>query len=295
MPMSQPTARDLINAAGVALIWGVNFVVIKVGLEGTAPLLLASARFVLVAALTIWWVPRPSISWPLLIGISSTMYVGQFGLLFSAISSGMPAGLAAVVLQIQAVFTLVGAMVFLRERPAPIHIAGVVVALGGLVLVGADAFSRLNAAGFILSVAAGLAWAIGNLLTRRVTSPQGLGVVAWGSLIEAPALWLVHLLVDGAGHDVATVSGWRWAGYGSLVYLAVLATIVGYGVWTSLLSRLPASKVSPFALLVPPVGLAAAWLLLGERESRLALAGSAVVVLGLALPHLVTWLGRLRA
>lgn len=106
----------------------------------------------------------------------------------------------------------------------------------------------------------------------------------------ALSLWL-----EGPGVIEAALRGIGWQTILVLVYLAFGATILGYGLWSRLLSRYPASQVAPFSLLVPVVGLTSASILLGERLVLLQLAGALLVMIGLAVNVWGGWLfGRLR-
>lgn len=275
-------------AAAVALIWGVNFVVIHVGLQTAPPLLLAALRFTLVAALLAPFVRRPALPWRRLLVLGLTLYVGQFALLFTAMDRGLSAGLAAVVLQSQAVFTFVGAVAVLGERPARVQVAGIGLAAAGLAALGIDCAGRLDLGGFLLALGGGASWAVGNLVARRSGTGQGLGLVVWGSVVAAPPLALLALLRAGGPRQVLhALGGIDGSGWAALGYLVVMATVVGFGTWSALLGRYPAATVAPFTMLVPPVGLLTAWLALGERPSGVALAGSAAVVAGLVWPQVV--------
>jgi O-acetylserine/cysteine efflux transporter len=303
------TRSHLAAAVGVAVVWGVNFVVIHVGLQTTPALLLAALRFALVSALLAPFVRRPELPWPQLVAIGLTLYVGQFGLLFTAMDHGLSAGLAAVVLQSQAVFTFAGAMLLLGERPGRLHVAGVVAAACGLALIGADAAlglgfghggsalpagghgaaSGVTPVGFALGLGAGLSWAVGNLVARRSGATQGLSLVVWGSVVAAPPLALLAVLSGGGlGNVAGELTRVGASGAAALGYLVVFATVLGFGTWSALIGRYPAATVAPFTMLVPPVGLLAAWVALGERPSPVALVGSACVVAGLVAPQLLT-------
>ncbi len=287
--------RDLRLALMVALIWGVNFVVIRVGLDAYPPLLLVSLRFLVVAVIGTRLIPRPDMEWGWLIAIGLFLGAGQFGFLFLAMDKGMPAGPAAVVLQIQAAFTMVLALVVLGERPSRGRVVGMAVAVAGLVLLAIDAKQRVAFVGFSLTLVSALSWALGNIVIRRQAQaaarlskpseaePSGLAVIVWASLIPPVPLFVLSLVLEGPTRIGEALGSLNLLGIGAILYLAGLATYVGFGTWTSLLSRYPASTVAPFSLLVPPVGLIAAWLILGEQPTGLALFGSAIVVGGLAL------------
>jgi O-acetylserine/cysteine efflux transporter len=282
--------RHLLLGGVVALIWGVNFVAIDLGLTDTPPLVLVALRFVFVALPLVFFVPRPDVPWRVIAGIGIFMSAGQFGLLFTAMHLGLPAGLAAVVLQCQMVFTLVIGAIALRERPTRMQLLGAGLAIAGLGLV---AVGRLDgAAGLVaivpvlVCVAAGLSWGIGNVIARSAAGANGFSVVVWSALVVPLPMLAMSLVLDGPSTvgDALTTIG--WATIGSVAFTAGLASLVGYTIWNMLLGRYPASVVAPFALLVPPVGLGAAWLVLGEVPNTFELLGSAVLVGGVAVGQL---------
>src|SRR3954447_7956468 len=161
--------RHALLAVAVAATWGLNFVIIDVGLEEVPPLLLCAARFALVAFPLVFFVRRAPIPWRLLAGIGVALGVVKFGLLFTSMDVGMPAGLASVVLQAQAPFTLLLAAALLRERPSRGQLAGLATALAGVALIAAERESGVTTAGLVLCVAAAAAWAVANLLMKRAS------------------------------------------------------------------------------------------------------------------------------
>jgi len=281
------TPRHLLLGLLVALIWGVNFVAIDLGLRDTLPLVLVALRFALVAVPLVFFVPKPDAPWRVIIGIGLFMSAGQFGLLFTAMHLGLPAGLAAVVLQCQMIFTLVIGVVALRERPTRMQLLGALLGVAGL---GVVAVGRLEGAAgfgaivpFLICVAAGLSWAIGNVISRSAAGANGFGIVVWSALVVPLPVLALSLLLDGpaaVGDAFATIG---WQTIVSLAYTAGCASLVGYTIWNMLLGRYPASLVAPFALLTPPIGLAAAALALGQVPNTLELAGSALLVGGVAV------------
>ncbi|MDY9121991.1 PTS transporter subunit EIIC [Escherichia coli] len=127
--------KDGVLALLVVVVWGLNFVVIKVGLHNMPPLMLAGLRFMLVAFPAIFFVARPKVPLNLLLGYGLTISFAQFAFLFCAINFGMPAGLASLVLQAQAFFTIVlGAFTF-GERLHGKQLAGIALAIGAFFIV----------------------------------------------------------------------------------------------------------------------------------------------------------------
>lgn len=273
----------LLSAVLVAVIWGINFVVIDVGLGHFPPLLFAALRFTFVALPAVFLVRRPGVAvrWVLTIGLA--LGVGQFGLVFVAMAAGMPAGLAALVLQTQALFTVLFAIVLLRELPNRRQFVGIAVAVLGMVLIGVERQASVPLFALLLTIAAGASWAVSNIATRVARPRDGLSLIVWASLVPPLPLAALSLLIEGPAADGAALAHASWSGVGALAYIVVLSTLVAYALWTMLLREYPASQVAPFTLLVPVVGIAAAWLLLGEQPGIGELVGALVVLAGLAV------------
>ncbi|MGE8501538.1 MAG: EamA family transporter [Pseudomonas sp.] len=282
--------KDLLLALLVIVVWGVNFVVIKVGLHGMPPMLMGALRFMLAAFPAILFVRRPEVPLRWMLAYGMTISLGQFAFLFYAMYVGMPAGLASLVLQSQAFFTLFFAALFLGERLRGSNLFGLLVAASGLVLIGLQGGQTMTLAGFALTIAAASMWALGNVVTRKLGKVNLVGLVVWGSLIPPLPFLALSLWLEGPeliGQSLRTLNLDSML---VLAYLAFGATLLGYGLWSRLLSRYPASQVAPFSLLVPVVGISSAALLLGERLGQLQMIGAALVMAGLLIN---VWGGRL--
>jgi O-acetylserine/cysteine efflux transporter len=275
--------RDMALAVLVAAIWGVSFIAIKAGVAEAPPLFLTALRFFLAAFPAVLLVPRPDARLVDLAGYGLCIGVGQFGLLFAAIKFGMPAGLASLVIQIQALFTIVLAHLVLGQRARPGQIAGALVALAGIALIGFFRGGSAPLAPFLAVIGAAACWSFGNLFSIRAGRTNMLGFIVWSSLF-AP-LPLIGLSLALEDHDAIfrALSHPTFVVWGGAAFLAYVATIVGFGLWSHLLSRHRAADVTPFALLVPVFGLAAAALVYHEPLRGGELAGVAVAMAGLAI------------
>lgn len=279
------TRKDGLLALLVVVVWGLNFVVIKLGLHNMPPLMLAGLRFMLVAFPALLFVARPAIPLRLLLGYGLTISFGQFAFLFCAIGLGMPAGLASLVLQAQAFFTIIlGAFVF-GERLQGKQLAGIALAIFGVLVEGSLGGEHVPLVGFMLTLAAALSWACGNIFNKKIMSQAGrppiMSLVVWSALIPVLPFMLASLLIDGPQTMLASLQHIDLLTILSLLYLAFIATIVGYGIWGSLLGRYETWRVAPLSLLVPVVGMASAALLLGETLSGLQLTGAVLIMAGL--------------
>lgn len=264
-------------------MWGFNFVVIKAGVMDMPPLFLTALRYLFAALPLVFFLRRPNVPWRHLVVYGLVMGCAQFGLLYPAIKMGLPAGLASLVMQSQAFFTMVLAVGFLGEVPLRSHMAGAAVAFAGL---GVIALERMDASALVpllMCVGAAFSWAIGNIVNRKVGKVNAVSFIAWTSLVPVLPLVALSLFIEG---PQAIADGVRSATSMTLlviIYMACGATIVGAGIWSYLLSRYPAGTVAPFSLLVPIVGFISAYLIFAEEITVLEMVGSALVVAGLAL------------
>ncbi|MBK5144041.1 O-acetylserine/cysteine exporter [Budviciaceae bacterium BWR-B9] len=281
------TRKDGLLALLVVIVWGFNFVVIKMGLHNMPPLLLAGLRFMLVAFPALLFVARPKIPFRLLLGYGITISFGQFAFLFSAIKFGMPAGLASLVLQSQAFFTIIIAASVFSERLQAKQFAGIALAVVGvLVLVEASLNGQnVTMLGFMLTLAAAFCWASGNIFNKLIMQlddrPAVMSLVVWSALIPIIPFFLASALFEGPPLMLQSLIEIDIITILSLVYLAFVATIIGYGIWGALLGRYETWRVAPLSLLVPVVGMTSSALFLGETLTLLQLMGALLIMAGL--------------
>ncbi|GLY18348.1 EamA family transporter [Kineosporia rhizophila] len=277
------TTRDSLLAVLVTVIWGMNFVVIDEGLAGFPPLLFVALRFVVVLFPAVFLLPRPDLPWSTLLLIGTFLSLGQFALLYASLHAGMPAGLASLVLQTQVVATVVIAAGVLHERPSVRAACGVALGAAGLAVVALGRSAETPLIGLALCVLAALSWAFGNVLSRRAAVKSGLSLTVWSAVVVPVPMIGLSLLLDGpqaVGHALTHIT---WGNIASTIYTAVLASLVGYGIWNTLLARYQAAQVVPFTLLVPVVGVITAWLVQHERPGPLELLGGLILLLGVAV------------
>ena len=285
------SVSHVLQALLVVLIWGVNFVVIRWGLNEVPPFLLAAARFSLVVFPAIFFIKKPNVPWRWLIAYGWFNSFGQFALLFWAMKVGMPAGLASVVHQAQVFFTLIFSVLILQQRTQVTQWLGLMIAVMGLALIaygknaGTPVGMQMTSLGLVLNLLGAASWAIGNVVVsamrRAGIQPEPFGLVIWSSLIPILPFLLISGLFE--RHVYPDWQAISWHSMVSALYLAWAATLLGYGLWSRLLSQYEPNRVAPFTLLVPVVGLLTAWLVLGERLNQWQLWGSACLLIGLAV------------
>ncbi|MEU5429555.1 EamA family transporter [Streptomyces olivoreticuli] len=263
----------------VVVIWGANFVVIDAGLESFPPLLFAALRFALVAFPAVLFIGGPGSPWKLVALVGLLQGAGQFGLLFVGMNLGVPPGLASLVLQGQAGFTVLFAFLVLREKPNRIALSGVLAGVAGLAVIALGSGSSPVGA-LLIVIAAGACWASANITTRVAQPNSGFRLTIWSALAAPVPLALLSLVFEGPSRDGHALTHLTWQGVGSLAFTVVLSSIVAFGIWASLLKTYPAGSVGSLSLLVPVVGVATSWLVNDEVPTAAEWAGGALILIG---------------
>jgi O-acetylserine/cysteine efflux transporter len=275
--------RHALLALAVVAVWGSNFVVIRVGLDHLPPLLFATLRFIFALAPAVFFIKRPDVPWRDLAAYGVLIGAGQFGLLYIAMNGHISPGLASLVVQSQAFFTVALAMGLSGERVKPFQIAALALAAAGIALILWRTDGSATPLGLGLVLLAGLSWAGGNIVSRRSPNANMLGFVVWASLFSVPPLAAMSLVFEGwpaIRQGLLAADAITWA---AVAWQSVGNTLFGYAVWGWLLSRHPAATIAPMSLLVPMFGMAGSALVLGEALPAWKLAAAGLVMAGLAV------------
>lgn len=273
---------DVALAVLVAVIWGLAFVASRIALEQLSPALMTALRFA-VAALPCLFVRKPDVSWPLLIAISGTLFLGQFLAQAYGLAHDVPVGLTAVIVQSQALFTIAFASLAFRELPTRTQGIGIAVATAGLLMICDTVGFDFSAGAFAVLMISPVSFAVGNLLLRPARHAPMFDLFAWLCLIPPLPLLVLAVFTDGPETTAYAVSHISLASFLCVLGLGAISTSIAYWLWGRLLRDYTAAQVAPFALLVPFVGAAASALIFGERFGPLRLSGMIIVVCGIAV------------
>jgi O-acetylserine/cysteine efflux transporter len=263
-------------------MWGLNFTVIRFGLDEFTPFTFATWRF-LIGALPVLFIPKPAISWTTLAGIGGFMFGGQFVFLFFAMEAGLPPGLTSVLVQLQGPLTVVLAALFLREHATRGQWAGLAVAMAGVVVIARSVEGSASLLAIGLALMSALTWATGNLFFRSARGVSMFAVTVWASVLPPIPLGIAAAILDGPSALLTPLLAPTWRGWFVLFYTVVPVMWLGYLIWGTLLRTYPASRVGPISLLVPCAALAIAAVVVGEPLDGPRLAGVAVVLGGVAM------------
>lgn len=267
----------------ITIIWGVNFIFVKIGLDQMSPFMLCTARFILTSIPLIFFIKRPAVSfrWVAIYGL--TMFALQFSLIFMGIRAGMSPGLASLILQVQIFFSMFYAAILWKEVPTSWQIIGALVSFAGIGLVGMHLGGDITLPGFICILGAAAAWGMGNIITKSIGKVNTMSLVVWGSFIAFVPMLLLTLHFDGWDSIAASYQQLDWRGISAVLFIVYASTWIGYVAWSWLLGRYPVGMVVPFTLLVPIFGLLSSVIVLHEEFQLWKLYAGILVIGGLCV------------
>lgn len=267
----------------VIIIWGLNFIFVKLGLEEISPLLLCALRFFLASIPAVFFIKPPAVPLRIVAAYGLVMFGLQFGFVFIGMNVGMTPGMASLIMQVQVFFSMFFAVLLLGERPSIGQVVGALVSFMGIGLVAMHFDSNVSLLGFILILAAAASWGVGNLITKKIKTTNLISVVVWGSFVACLPMFILSLIFEGPQSIVTSYNHLTWKGIGSLLYIVYASTWVGYGIWNWLIGRYPVGMIVPFTLLIPVVGILSSVLILGEPFQLWKLVSGLLVISGLCI------------
>lgn len=276
-------AGHLLLAISITAIWGVNFSVIKLGLTTVDPLILAGIRFTLCALPAIFFIAKPDVQWRYIIGYGLVFGVGLWGVVNLGIHSGLSAGIASLVLQFSAFFTLLLGSWFFKEAIYRYQLAGMVIALGGLFSVISIVDGTVTMAGLFLVLLGAVAWSAANVIIKKARTTQVFAFLVWSSAFSPIPLFALDYAVNGSTGYSALVNQLDARAILSILFQVYPNTLFGYWVWNSLLKRYPVSTVAPLSLLVPVFGMLGSVMIFNESLSLNKIVAVALIVSGLGV------------
>ncbi len=289
--------KDIILALLVVIVWGANFTVIKLGINGLPSMVLAALRYAFVIPAA-FFIKPPKMDMKYLVAYGLSVGVGQFACLFYAMGVGMPAGLSSIVLQSAAFLTPVFAFMALKESIRVRQMLGLTIAGVGLYIIGlsikGDNAASIPLPALLLTLLAASFWAISNIVLKFASNKAQekdekldmLSVVVYSSMVPPIPLFMMAFLFDSPQTIFNSLMNLNMVSIFSVLYLALLATIFGYGTWSILLGKYPASYVAPLSLLVPITGLITAQIVLKEKLTPMQWMGGGVILIGLILSNI---------
>jgi len=274
------TFRDTLLALSVPLLWGLGLTFSKVAVTEFPPILLMTFRFALTACLLVWFVPIPRNLLKQIFWIALVSAAIQYGLTFYGLKM-LDASTAALVIQLEVPFLAILGAVILKESVGVKRVIGIGIAFAGVAVIAGEPRLVDNQLGIFLCASGAFTWAVGQIMIRRLGSVGGFMLIAWVAVFATPQLFVASLIVEGNPIPAIMTASWKvWA---VILYLGIIMTAVGYGIWYSLLGRLPVNQVGPFLLLLPVVAVVGSVTLLGETLTWWLVGGGVAILSGVGL------------
>jgi O-acetylserine/cysteine efflux transporter len=272
---------EIVCAVMVPLLWGYQFVVIKVGIVEFPPLFFLGLRFLAMALLLVPFVKKPARQELSPVAAISIFLGGlNFGLFYVGLGLGS-GSISAVAYQLATPFTILLAWPLLAERPSLITSSGVLLAFLGVVVLAAGPGLSANAIPILLVVGAALAFAVANVLTKRHGPFDPLMLTGWSSLFTVPQVMLMSfVLEDGQLTSLVAADERGWL---ALAYTVFIGGIVGFSLWFWLIARCTMGRVAPFGLLLPVFALISSVLFLDEHITPTLIVGALLAISGVAI------------
>ncbi|MDQ0741360.1 EamA family transporter [Pseudomonas sp. W4I3] len=273
----------VILAVLITAIWGVNFSVIKLGLATVDPFILAGIRFSLCALPAMFFIRKPDVPWRYIIGYGLVFGIGLWGVVNLGIKAGLSAGIASLVLQFSAFFTLLlGSWVF-KEALTRFQVLGMLIALAGLLCIITISDGSVSLTGVSLVLVGAASWSVANIISKKASTRDVFGFLVWSSAFAPIPLFALDYAVNGSAGYTAFVSQVNTTTVLSILFQVYPNTLFAYWVWNSLLKTYPVSTVAPLSLLVPIFGMLGSVVVFNESVPVSKVLAVVLIVLGLAV------------
>ena len=272
---------ELLLAASVPLIWGFGFTFAKVGLNEFPPLFLMGLRFSLASLVLVWFVKIPRGQLKQIFWISFVGSTLRYGMTYTGLSM-IDASLAIIIMQLGVPFSVLLAAILFKDKPGIQRILGMLISFAGIVLIAGQPSLTEELPGILLTAAGAMTWAVGQVMVKRLENPPtGFALTAWIGVFSGPQMILGSFIFEDS--QLESLSNASWIGWGVILYLALIMTVLGYGIWYHVLSRNPVSKSMPVMLLLPVFTIISSMFFLGEQPTLMIFIGAAVVIGGVSL------------
>lgn len=270
----------------ISAIWGFSFVASKVGLDHFPPLFFTALRFSLVAILLSPFLKIVKFRMKAVFWIAITVGVFHFTFLYLGIDAAGGVTAVAIASQLIAPFSVIMAVVVLKEKIGWRRILGIMMAFGGVMALGFDPviFDQLD--GVALVAFAALFMSAGLILMRQIQNVGTMTMQAWIGAISALPLMLLSFTMETG--QVASILSMNWEAAGALAFVVIVTTIFAHGGWYYLLQRYPIAALTPFGLLAPIFGVIFGVVLFSEPITLRFIIGGTVTLVGVAIINLRT-------
>jgi len=277
------TQVHLLIAVTVACLWGFNFSVIKLGVDGMDPLILAGLRFTFAAIPAVFFIKRPNVTWSVLAGYGLTFGVGVWGMLTLSIHLGVSAGMSSLILQSSAFISVLLGVFFLKEKVTVLRKIGLLISLSGLALIFTLQDGSVTLIGILFACFASLSFSIVGLIIKKVTINDMFAFVVWSCIFAPIPLFVLSFILNGTSGYAELINNMNYLNAFSVLFQAYPVTLLGYWLWNKLVAHYPISTMAPLTLLVPLFALLGSVIFYNEQIGMIKLLAYLFILSGVAL------------
>jgi len=272
--------KDVVLALSVPIIWGAGFLFAKAAIGHFPPILLMALRFSVTALILVWFVTPPFHYFHRIFWIALVSAAIQYSLTFTGLRD-LDASTAIIVVQLEVPFGVLLAAILLRDKIKARHVIGITLAFLGVALIAGEPRLEGQLRPVLLVVGGAFSWALGQVMVKTLGAVGGFRLIAWVAVFASPQLFLASWLVERDQIDaIRTATPIVWS---AVIYLGVIMTALGYGIWYHLVGKYAVNQVMPFLLLLPVTTVMGAALVLGEKLTGILILGGILAVTGIAI------------
>lgn len=285
--------RDFGLLFALMALWGLNFSVIKLGVNGVHPLVLTALRFSFAVFPLIFFIKKPDVPWRYLIAYGLSFGVGVWGLTTLSIGAGVSAGMASLLLDMSIVSSLLVGWLCLNETITRNKLLGAGLALLGLALIMYSEGGAVTGKGLVLVLMASMFWSVNGLIVKRANTKAIFAFNIWGMLFAPLPLLLLAVTLEGTQVITELPNQFtQWTLF-SVLFQAYPTTLLGYWFWNKMIMKYSVSSVAPMTLLVPVFGILGGYWFYKESIETSQIIAAVLILLGLfvgqmALPKILS-------
>ena len=274
-------AKHVVMAFFIVVLWGLNFVALKIAVLSLPPIFLAGLRFLLISIPWIFFVEKPKVSKRQFITLPITLGVLQYSLLYYGMSTGLSAGLSAVILQTQSFFTVIMSTILIKEKPRLNEILGLLIGALGVIILLINNNGDFKIEAVLIILAAAISWGIANIQLKNLGNVNMVSFLIWISPFAAIVLFIISFILE---YDLVLnidFSNVEIKVFLSIFYTAYLSTVIGFTMWQYLLNKYKSVQITPYGLLVPVTGSIFGYIILSEVLEIYQIIAGIVIIIGL--------------
>lgn len=271
---------DIFLALLVITIWGGNFSAMRFGAQELPPYFLLGLRLAVASLALVWFAKSPRGMVVPLFLIALTLCTLHFGFALVGVQY-IEAGAGALAMQTSVPFAALIAWLLFREAFGWQRWAGLIIAFAGIAIISGMPQIGAQPLMFVLMIVSAFFFAVATVQIKRLGSMDYMSVNAWITIFGVPQAFLISWIFEDG--QAQALSDATLPVYGSFVYMALFAGVIGQGLWYRLVQRYQTNQVMPFTILVPVMAVVFGILLLGETLTWQLALGGLITITGVAI------------